>query len=141
MKGVIGAQDYEVGVRISSQTQLNAEPVAEHSLAMIILATKGIFASRRRYVENRAKEETFWENFPDIGLYGAKIGLIGLSRISRRVIEMLPPSTSTSRCSPIILTRPECVSLVSLLSASTRSCGHTTSSPCTRRRRRRPITC
>lgn len=91
MKGVIGAQDYEVGVRISSQTQLNAEPVAEHSLAMIILATKGIFASRRRYVENRAKEETFWENFPDIGLYGAKIGLIGLSRISRRVIEMLAP--------------------------------------------------
>ncbi|WP_446918831.1 hypothetical protein, partial [Klebsiella pneumoniae] len=55
----------------SSQTQLNAEPVAEYSLAMIILAAKGIFASRRRYLENRAKEETFWGNFPDVGLYGA----------------------------------------------------------------------
>nr|WP_171048609.1 hydroxyacid dehydrogenase [Cutibacterium avidum] len=91
VKGVIGVQAYEAGVRISSQTQLNAEPVAEYSLAMIILAAKGIFASRRRYVENRAKEETFWENFPGVGLYGAKIGLIGLSRISRRVIEMLAP--------------------------------------------------
>ena len=82
-------QAYERGVRISSQTQLNAEPVAEYSLAMIILAAKGIFASRRRYLENRAKEETFWGNFPDVGLYGARIGIIGLSRISRRVIDRL----------------------------------------------------
>ncbi|WP_431833474.1 NAD(P)-dependent oxidoreductase [Cutibacterium namnetense] len=56
---------------------------------MIILAAKGIFASRRRYLENRAKEETFWGNFPDVGLYGARIGIIGLSRISRRVIDRL----------------------------------------------------
>ena len=89
VKDVIGMQAYERGVRISSQTQLNAEPVAEYSLAMIILAAKGIFASRRRYLENRAKEETFWGNFPDVGLYGARIGIIGLSRISRRVIDML----------------------------------------------------
>ena len=42
VKDVIGMQAYERGVRISSQTQLNAEPVAEYSLAMIILAAKGL---------------------------------------------------------------------------------------------------
>ncbi|MDU0348920.1 hydroxyacid dehydrogenase [Actinomyces sp. MRS3W] len=99
VRDVVGPQIFEHGVRVSSQTQLNAEPVAEYTLAMIILAAKDIFATRRAYTEARAKAPDFWDAFPSIGLYGSTIGLIGLSRISRLIIEHLRPFHCTIKVS------------------------------------------
>ncbi|PHP53403.1 hydroxyacid dehydrogenase [Actinomyces ruminis] len=91
VRDVVGPQLFDRGIRMSSQTRLNAEPVAEYTLAMIILAAKDVFATRRAYTELRDKPDGFWDAFPNIGLYGSTIGLIGLSRISRLVIEHLRP--------------------------------------------------
>ena len=91
LKYVIGKGAFARGIRMSSQTQLNAIPVAEYTLAMIMLSAKDVFASRRAYIEQRDKPDEFWNAFPHIGLYGANVGLIGLSRISRLVIEFLKP--------------------------------------------------
>ncbi|MDO5722388.1 MAG: hydroxyacid dehydrogenase [Actinomycetaceae bacterium] len=88
----IASEDiFDHGVRVSSQTDINAVPVAEYTVAMILLGAKNIFASRRAYIEQRDKPSTFWDRFQNIGLYGCKVGIIGLSRISRKVIELLKP--------------------------------------------------
>ena len=111
VRDVVGPQLFERGVRMSSQTQLNAEPVAEYTLAMIILAAKDIFASRRAYLELRDKPEDFWDAFPTIGLYGSTVGLIGLSRISRLVIKYLRPFHCTIKVQSGHLSPAEAASL------------------------------
>ena len=91
VRAVASEEIFDHGVRVSSQTDINAVPVAEYTLAMILLGAKNIFASRRAYAEQRDKPDTFWDEFQDIGLYGCHVGIIGLSRISRIVIELLKP--------------------------------------------------
>lgn len=91
VRRIFGPEVFDHGVRVSAQTELNAAPVAEFTLAMMILGSKDIFQSSRRYHELRDKPKTFWDEFPHIGFYGCTIGIIGLSRISRRVIDLLKP--------------------------------------------------
>lgn len=91
VRAVASASIFDHGVRVSSQTDINAIPVAEYTVAMILLGAKNIFASRRAYLEKRDKPASFWDNFQNIGLYGCQVGIIGLSRISRKVIELLKP--------------------------------------------------
>ncbi|WP_067779826.1 hydroxyacid dehydrogenase [Actinomyces vulturis] len=91
IRAILGPEAFDRGIRMSSQTQVNAEPVAQYTVAMILLALKDIFHSHRRYVEKRDKDWQFWDEFENIGVYGATVGLIGLSRISRRVIDLLKP--------------------------------------------------
>lgn len=81
---------YERGVRVSSQTAANAEPVAEYTLAMILLAAKDTLRAARMYAAHRAEIDRS-ASFPTSGLFGQRIGIIGLSRISRRVIDLLRP--------------------------------------------------
>ena len=67
------------GIRIFSARAENAEPVADFTVASIIMALKG--ALRRR------KRVAFSENCG--GIYGAKIGLIGMGLIGTGVAERL----------------------------------------------------
>lgn len=78
------------GVRVASQTAENAEPVAEYTVAMAMLAAKDTFRAARLYARRRA-QVNWMEDFPEVGFYGSRIGIIGLSKISRRVIELLKP--------------------------------------------------
>ncbi|MGW0820236.1 hydroxyacid dehydrogenase [Streptomyces sp. NPDC002845] len=80
---------WERGITVSSAAGANARPVAEYTLAMILLAGKDLFAYRERL---RA-ERTFpgWGLVPGIGNYGRRVGVIGASRIGRRLIELLRP--------------------------------------------------
>jgi phosphoglycerate dehydrogenase-like enzyme len=77
-------------VRVSSQTAANSEPVAEYTVAMIMLAGKATLRAARLYAKTRAPVDRAAQ-FPDVGLFGRRVGLIGLSRISRRVISLLRP--------------------------------------------------
>lgn len=81
---------YSRGVRVSSQTAANSEPVAEYTVAMIMLAAKDTLRAARLYASTRAEVDRS-TLFPHAGLFGRRIGLIGLSRISRRVIDLLRP--------------------------------------------------
>lgn len=90
VRKVVAADAYASGIRISSQTELNAAPVAEYTLAMILLAAKDVFRAQRLYADVRGPVDRE-ARFPTAGTYMSKVGLVGLSMISRQVIELLRP--------------------------------------------------
>jgi phosphoglycerate dehydrogenase-like enzyme len=85
----VGEVVWERGIAVSSAVGANALPVAEFTLASILLAGKGAFRLRERF---RAEHV-----FPAIGDHaavgnvGRRVGIIGASRVGRRVLELLRP--------------------------------------------------
>ncbi|MET9830288.1 hydroxyacid dehydrogenase [Streptomyces sp. NPDC006385] len=77
------------GIAVSSAAVANAVPVAEYTLAMILLTGKDLFAARDRLRTERAFPG--WGLVPGIGNHGRRVGVIGASRIGRKVIELLRP--------------------------------------------------
>ncbi|UOB09409.1 hydroxyacid dehydrogenase [Streptomyces sp. HP-A2021] len=77
------------GIAVSSAAAANALPVAEYTLAMILLAGKDVLAARDRMRATRTSSG--WGVVPGIGNYGRRVGVIGASRIGRRVLELLRP--------------------------------------------------
>lgn len=86
----VAPEVYTRGVRVASQTAANSQPVAEYTAAMIMLAAKETLRAARQYAATRAAVDRS-AGFPRAGLFGRRIGLIGLSQISRRVIALLRP--------------------------------------------------
>jgi phosphoglycerate dehydrogenase-like enzyme len=111
VRGITGPEIFDRGIRVSSQTELNSEPVAEFTMAMIILAAKNVFRAQHVYRQTKAKPPYDEEPFASSGFYGSTIGLIGLSRISRRVIDLLRTSPVTIKVSSGHLTEDEANSL------------------------------
>lgn len=76
------------GVKVFSAWAANAVPVAEYTVAQILLATKGFFAQTRLMQAQRladAKERIRATR----GNYGARVGLIGCGMIGSMVAERL----------------------------------------------------
>jgi phosphoglycerate dehydrogenase-like enzyme len=90
VKGHVTPACWERGIVVSSAAEPNSQPVAEFTLAMILLAGKSAHQIERRYRERRAVLDVRAE-FPDIGNYGRTVGVVGASRIGRRVIALLHP--------------------------------------------------
>ncbi|GAA2154131.1 MULTISPECIES: hydroxyacid dehydrogenase [Glycomyces] len=78
---------HERGIAVSSAADANAVPVAEYTLGTILLAGKNLFGLRDRFRAERGF--VIGQDHTDSGNYGRTIGLIGASRIGRRVIELL----------------------------------------------------
>lgn len=78
----------ERGIQVSNAGWLNAIPVAEFTVAMIVLANKRVFEARRIYRRRRDRIDREVE-FPHAGNRGKTIGIVGASRIGRIVIERL----------------------------------------------------
>lgn len=89
VKHLVTAAALERGLLFSSAADANAIPVAEYTVGMILLVGKGVFALRERYMHDRefvvAKVET------TVGNYGRTVGIVGASRIGRRVMDLLRP--------------------------------------------------
>lgn len=79
------------GITVSSAAEANAQPVAEFTLAMILLAGKRTFAFRRLYGEERGRSNSEALQSQAIGNLGLTVGIIGASRIGRRVLKLLQP--------------------------------------------------
>lgn len=90
VRSIVGPEVFARGIVVSSQTEENAQPVAEYTVAMIMLAAKDVFRSARLYRDERDFIDRE-ERFPEAGLYKRKVGIVGLSRISRKAIELLRP--------------------------------------------------
>lgn len=90
VRGIVDDSAFDRGIVVSSQTALMAEPVAEYCLSMVINAAKGIWRSQRFYLDERDRLDRF-ATFGDVGLRGSIIGIVGLSQISRRLIDLLRP--------------------------------------------------
>jgi len=78
------------GIVVSTAAAANAQPVAEFTLAAILLANKGAPAAARDYRERRGRIDALVE-YPGIGNRAKTVGLVGASRVGRRVIELLRP--------------------------------------------------
>ncbi|MFE3450614.1 hydroxyacid dehydrogenase [Nonomuraea sp. NPDC059194] len=81
---------WQRGIAVSSAAAANAEPVAEFTLAAILFANKRVIDIARHYRGSGTRED--WDaRFPGFGNYRKTVGVIGASRIGRRVIELLRP--------------------------------------------------
>lgn len=79
------------GVRIFSAWGANAVPVAEYTVAQILLANKGFYHACRRSTdpESRSAGQRYHVGMP--GNYETKVGLIGAGMIGKLVLQMLKP--------------------------------------------------
>lgn len=81
---------FDRGIVVSSAAAANAVPVAEYTLAAIIMGAKrvfplaGLFRARRTHRTGADLDRQHW-----LGTHGLTIGVVGASRIGRRVIELL----------------------------------------------------
>ncbi|MGW6455867.1 hydroxyacid dehydrogenase [Streptomyces sp. NPDC055078] len=81
---------WERGITVASAASANALPVAEYTLAAILFAGKRILPTARRYGRLRAAHD-WGRDLTDAGNYRRTVGIVGASRIGRRVIELLRP--------------------------------------------------
>ncbi|CCK26587.1 putative 2-hydroxyacid-family dehydrogenase [Streptomyces davaonensis JCM 4913] len=89
VRDLIGEDVWRRGITVSSAVAANALPVAEYTLAMILLAGKDTFAHRDRYRTTHTLP-THAET-ANTGNMGRRIGVIGASRVGRRLLDLLRP--------------------------------------------------
>ncbi|OCC07593.1 hydroxyacid dehydrogenase [Streptomyces sp. PTY087I2] len=81
---------WERGIQVTSAAGANALPVAEYTLAAILFAGKNVLPAAHRYRQLRAPHD--WRaELAGHGNYRRCVGIVGASRIGRRVIELLRP--------------------------------------------------
>ncbi|MFJ3669403.1 hydroxyacid dehydrogenase [Streptomyces sp. NPDC090106] len=78
------------GVTVSSAAGANALPVAEFTLAAILFANKRVLDAARAYRAARTPPDLL-PYFSGHGNYRRTVGIVGASRIGRRVIDLLRP--------------------------------------------------
>ncbi|GAA3481195.1 hydroxyacid dehydrogenase [Streptomyces yanii] len=81
---------WERGIAVTSAAGANALPVAEFTLAAILFAGKRVLQAAQRYAALRTDHDWLQE-LTGSGNYRRTVGIIGASRIGRRVIELLRP--------------------------------------------------
>jgi phosphoglycerate dehydrogenase-like enzyme len=82
------AQQYlERGITVVSAWRANAVPVAEFTLAQILLSAKGYFRHVREYKSPKIRRKAFKGR----GIFGETIAILGAGAIGSRVIELLNP--------------------------------------------------
>lgn len=90
------------GVRVFSAWAANAVPAAEYAFAQISLATKGFFQAAKCYRALPLYSLIHANASP--GLYGCKVGLVGLGTIGQAVAEKLQslPDVTVLACDPFV---------------------------------------
>ncbi|MEV0304572.1 hydroxyacid dehydrogenase [Streptomyces prasinus] len=90
VRGHVTDACWERGIEVSSAAAANAVPVAEYTLAMILLTGKRVLESARDYRDARARHA--WLR-PDrsTGNHRRTVGILSASLIGRRVIDLLRP--------------------------------------------------
>ena len=76
------------GLLVTSAAAANAVPVAEYTVAMVLLAGKGVLLSREQQRHPGAKVPL---DPLRAGNYGLRVGLVGASHVGRLVIDLLRP--------------------------------------------------
>ncbi|WP_445528844.1 hydroxyacid dehydrogenase [Streptomyces cyslabdanicus] len=79
------------GIQVSSAAWANALPVAEYTVAVILLANKQVLRIRDDYRARRGVGHDWVAAYAHIGNYRRTVGVVGASRIGRRVLELLRP--------------------------------------------------
>lgn len=90
VKGHLDPVCWERGILVSSAVAANALPVAEFALAAVLFAGKGVLALTDDY-RTRRDWVHLQRDWPGIGNYRRVVGVVGASRIGRRLLELLRP--------------------------------------------------
>jgi phosphoglycerate dehydrogenase-like enzyme len=86
VKAHVRPEVWSRGILVTSAADANAYPVAEYTLAAILQAGKAVPELASAY----ARDPGFSADArDDIGNYGRTVGILGASRVGRRVIELL----------------------------------------------------
>jgi phosphoglycerate dehydrogenase-like enzyme len=91
VKALITPEVFDAGILVTNAADANAIPVAEFTLAAILFANKQVFRFQRDYARQRrflAVPESFEGS---AGNWQRTVGIVGASRIGRRVIDLLRP--------------------------------------------------
>ena len=88
VKRIVTDASWARGVRVSSAADANGVPVAEYALSMILLAGKRVFDAHDFLHRERSLH---WAPRGAFGNKGATVGIVGASRIGRRVLDLLRP--------------------------------------------------
>ena len=80
---------YAAGISVTHAADANAVPVAEFTLASIIFANKRVFEMRDLYRQDNSRRSSYALTNEPIGNYQRVVGLIGASRIGRKVARFL----------------------------------------------------
>lgn len=89
VKYTIDPAAYEAGITVTHAAEANAIPVAEYTLAAIIFSNKRVLELRDRYRADVSRGSSHALMDEPIGNYKRTIGLVGASRIGRRVARFL----------------------------------------------------
>lgn len=130
---------FEAGIAVTNSVAANAVPVAEFTLAMVILANKHVFRFRDLYRGDRLRGSSHALMDTPIGNHRRIVGIVGASHIGRRVVDLLTPFDVSIllydphvQASDEICRRAEVVSLDDLLTRSDVVSLHAPSLPSTR---------
>jgi phosphoglycerate dehydrogenase-like enzyme len=90
VKGHVDRVVWGRGIAVTTAAQANGIPVAEYTLAFILLSAKRALSSASDFA--RLQDMRAKELMPsDVGNVGSTVGIIGASRIGRLVLELLRP--------------------------------------------------
>ncbi|MEU4040688.1 hydroxyacid dehydrogenase [Streptomyces antibioticus] len=89
VRSLVGEALWDRGVTVSSAVNANAVPVAEYTLAMILLAGKDALGHRDRY--RRTHTPPTPDRTSATGNHGRRVGVVGASRVGRRLLRLLRP--------------------------------------------------
>lgn len=89
VKYMLSPAVYAAGISVTHAADANAVPVAEFSLAAIIFANKRVFEMRDLYREDHTRRSCYALANEPIGNYQRVVGLVGASRIGRKVAKFL----------------------------------------------------
>ncbi|MET9359070.1 hydroxyacid dehydrogenase [Streptomyces sp. NPDC006617] len=95
VRSLVGPDVWRRGIRVTSAADANAVPVAEYTLAAIIFAGKKapFLASDQRRAYNGWGSVS---GYGDLSNFERTVGLVGFSRIGRRVAEMINVISGTA---------------------------------------------
>ncbi|MFI6942518.1 hydroxyacid dehydrogenase [Streptomyces sp. NPDC050418] len=90
VRGLMTDAAWERGIEITSAAAANALPVAEYTVAMILLSGKRVLETTSGF--RTARTAVDWSLVPySVGNYRRTVGILSASLIGRRVIELLRP--------------------------------------------------
>lgn len=88
MKSLLSDNIWERGITITTANSVNAVPVAEFTLSQILFSLKNGWQITRGVRQNRTYH---FNEYPVLGAYKRTVGLISLSQVGRKTLELLKP--------------------------------------------------
>ncbi|MEV6964095.1 hydroxyacid dehydrogenase [Hamadaea sp. NPDC051192] len=111
VKANIPPSAWRRGLVVTSAAAANAKPVAEFTLASILLEGRRTWRYVEGYRRHRDGDSAWRDLVPPTLNHGAVVGLVGLSRVGRRVAELLRPFDFTVLAADPIVDRDQAARL------------------------------